>query len=55
MNINYFLSSKKKLEKILSYLNEIKLTYYEIQIENSDDINDEYITEQVNGYEKKNK
>ena len=53
MNINYFLSSKKKLEKILSYLNEIKLTYYEIQIENSHDINDEYITEQINDYEKK--
>ena len=31
MSINYFLSSKKKLQKILSYLNEIKLTYCEIR------------------------
>jgi len=50
MNINYFLSSKKKLQKILSYLNEIKLTYCEIR---DDDINDEYITEQINDSEKK--
>ena len=49
MDINYFLSSKKKLQKILSYLNEIKLTYCEID----DGINDEYITEQIIEYEKK--
>jgi hypothetical protein len=53
MSINYFLSSKKKLQKILSYLNEIKLTYCEIEMERDDGINDEYITEQVNEYEKK--
>ena len=53
MDINYFLSSKKKLQKILSYLNEIKLTYCEIEIERNDDINDEYITEQIIEYEKK--
>ena len=52
MDINYFLSSKKKLQKILSYLNEIKLTYCEIEMER-DDINDEYITEQIIEYEKK--
>ena len=34
----------------MSYLNEIKLTYCEIR---DDGINDEYITEQVNEYEKK--
>ena len=53
MDINYFLSSKKKLQKILSYLNEIKLTYCEIEMERDDDINDEYITEQIIEYEKK--
>jgi hypothetical protein len=53
MDINYFLSSKKKLQKVLSYLNEIKLTYCEIEMERDDGINDEYITEQVNEYEKK--
>ena len=53
MDINYFLSSKKKLQKILSYLNEIKLTYCEIEIERNDDINDEYITDQIIEYEKK--
>ena len=52
MDINYFLSSKKKLQKILLYLNEIKLTYCEIEMER-DDINDEYITEQIIEYEKK--
>ena len=29
MDITYFLSSKKKLEKILSHLNEIKLNFNE--------------------------
>jgi len=53
MSINYFLSSKKKLQKILSHLNEIKLTYCEIELERSDGINDEYITEQINEYETK--
>ena len=52
MDINYFLSSKKRLQKILLYLNEIKLTYCEIEMER-DDINDEYITEQIIEYEKK--
>ena len=36
MDINYFLSSKKKLQKILLYLNEIKLTYCEIEMERDD-------------------
>ena len=53
MSINYFLSSKKKLQKVLSYLNEIKLTYCEIEMERDDSINDEYIREQINEYETK--
>ena len=53
MDINYFLSSKKRLQKVLSYLNEIKLTYCEIQLERDDFINDEYITDQINEYETK--
>jgi hypothetical protein len=53
MNINNFLSSKKNLEKILSYLYEIKLSYCEIQIESWQDITGEYITEQIYEYEKK--
>ena len=52
MDITYFLSSKKKLEKILSHLNEIKLTYCEIQME-SDCMNYEYIHDEINEYEKK--
>ena len=52
MDITYFLSSKKKLEKILSHLNEIKLTYCEIQIE-SDCMNYEYIDDEINEYKKK--
>jgi hypothetical protein len=53
MDINYFLSSKNKLQKILSHLKEIKLTYYEIQVERDDGINDEYIRDQINEYETK--
>lgn len=53
MDINFFLSSKKKLQNILSYLNEIKLSYCEIQIESCHDISSEYIAEQINEYEKK--
>jgi hypothetical protein len=53
MSINHFLSSKKNLEKILSYLNEIKLSYCEIQMESCQDINSEYITDQIDEYEKK--
>lgn len=34
MSINYFLSSKKKLETILPHLNEIKLIYCEMYFEN---------------------
>jgi hypothetical protein len=52
MDITYFLSSKKKLEKILSHLNEIKLTYCEIQME-SDCMNYEYIDDEINEYKKK--
>jgi hypothetical protein len=50
MDINYFLSSKKKLQKVLSYLNEIKVTYYEIR---DDGVSDEYITDQITEYETK--
>jgi hypothetical protein len=50
MDINYFLSSKKKLQKVLSHLNEIKLTYCEIR---DDGVNDEYITDQISEYETK--
>ena len=50
MSINYFLSSKKKLQKILSHLNEIKLTYCEMR---DDGVNDEYITDEIDEYEKK--
>jgi hypothetical protein len=53
MDINYFLSSKKKLQKILSYLNEIKLTYCEILMEKDNGNNDEYIAENIYHYEKK--
>jgi predicted translin family RNA/ssDNA-binding protein len=53
MDINYFLSSKKKLQKILSHLNEIKEIYCEIQIETCEDISYEYITQEVDEYEKK--
>ena len=53
MDINYFLSTKKKLQRILAYLHEIKMTYYEIQMEKNDCLNCEYIEEQVNEYMKK--
>jgi len=58
MDINFFLSSKKKLQNILSYLNEIKLSYCEIQIESCQDISSEYISseyiiDQIHEYEKK--
>ena len=53
MIINYFLSVKNKLEKILSHLNEIKLTYCEIKIKSEDYINSEYICDEINEYNKK--
>jgi hypothetical protein len=53
MDIIYFLSSKKRLQKVLSHLNEIKLTYCEIQLEINDGINDEYINDEINEYNKK--
>jgi hypothetical protein len=53
MDIIYFLSSKKRLQKVLSHLNEIKLTYCEIQLEINDGINDEYINDEINEYDKK--
>lgn len=53
MDINYFLSAKKNLQKILSYLNEIKLTYCEIQIERGDCINSEYLIDSIHEYENK--
>jgi hypothetical protein len=33
MDINYFLSTKEKLQSILSHLNEIKDIYEEIEID----------------------
>ena len=55
MDINYFLSSKKKLQKILSYLNEIKLTYYEMEIkeENGSIITCDYIQNNIEEIEDK--
>jgi hypothetical protein len=53
MDINYFLSSKKKLQKILSYLNEIKLNYCEIKMEGGESINYEYILDSIHEYENK--
>lgn len=55
MDINYFLSSKKKLKKIMTYLHEIRLTYCDLLIEkdNYNDNNDEYIRNTIYEYEKK--
>ena len=43
MSINYFLSSKKKLEKILPHLNEIKLAYSEMYLENYENYSKDFI------------
>jgi hypothetical protein len=53
MDINYFLSAKKNLQKILSFLKEIKLTYCEIQMERGDGINSEYLIDNIYEYENK--
>jgi hypothetical protein len=53
MNINFFLSSKKNLEKILTYLNEIKLTYCEMKLENYENYSIDYIKNLINDYEAK--
>ena len=53
MDINYFLFSKKNLQKILSHLNEIKLSYFKIKLERTDGFNDEYIHDQIKEYENK--
>ncbi len=53
MDINYFLFSKKNLQKILSHLNEIKLSYFKIKLERTDGFNDEYINDQIKEYENK--
>jgi len=55
MDINYFLSSKNKLQKILSYLNEIKLTYCEMEIkeENGNIITCDYIQNNIEEIEHK--
>jgi len=53
MDINYFLSTKEKFEKILSNLNEILEVYYEIQLDNDDTISYDYINHQIEDYEKK--
>ena len=55
MSINYFLSSKKKLQKILSYLNEIKLNYSEMEIkeENGNIITCDYIQNNIEEIEDK--
>lgn len=49
MDINYFLSSKERFEKVLSNLNEILDVYYEIQLDNNDTI----IESHIKDYEKK--
>lgn len=43
MSINYFLSSKKKLETILPHLNEIKLMYSEMYLENFENYSNDFI------------
>ena len=55
MCINYFLSSKKRLQNILSYLNEIKLTYSEMEIkeENGNIITCDYIKNNIEETEDK--
>ncbi len=55
MNINYFLSSKNKLHKILSYLHEIKLNYFEMEIkeENGNIITCDYIKNNIEEFEDK--
>lgn len=53
MDINYFLSTKEKFEKILSNLNEILEVYYDIQLDNDDTISYDYILQQIKDYEKK--
>jgi helix-turn-helix protein len=55
MSINYFFSSKKKLETILSHLNEIKLMYCEMNLENynKDYIKHSYIQNLITDYEAK--
>ncbi len=58
MSINYFLSSKKKLETILPHLNEIKSTYCEMYLENyenysKDVIKCRYIQNLITDYEAK--
>ena len=58
MSINYFFSSKKKLETILPHLNEIKLMYSEMYLENyenykNDFIKRRYIQNLITDYEAK--
>jgi hypothetical protein len=58
MSINYFFSSKKKLETILPHLNEIKLMYSEMYLENyenysNDFIKRRYIQNLISDYEAK--
>jgi len=53
MDINYFLSTKERFEKILSNLNEILEVYYEIQLDDNDTISYDYILQQIKDYEKK--
>ena len=45
MDINYFLSSKEKFQKILSHLNEILDVYYEIQLDDNDTIIERHVKE----------
>ena len=52
MDINYFLSTKEKLQQILSHLNEIKEIYCEIEIDDYT-VSYDYINEQIEDYEKK--
>ena len=52
MDINYFLSTKEKLQSILSHLNEIKDTYGEIEIDDYT-ISYDYVKKQMKEYGKK--
>lgn len=54
MDINYFLSTKEKLVKILSHLNEIQDIYGEIEIDDYYNIICyNYVKKQMKDYEKK--
>ena len=53
MDINYFLSTKDKLQTILLHLNEIKDIYGEIEIDDYNTISYDYVKKQMKDYGKK--